>query len=779
MPIHSRLSGLAAALLLCLAACTAQPTDSAPPIDSAQPGGSVQFVAYVPQALTASDVTRIKVTVSAADMASITVDLAKTNGVWGGVIGNIPAGSNRSFLAEAFDSTNTQRFQGQTSNITITANQTAAVAITLQERVPPPAYGNEAPLIDSIVASITTVPTGGTVSLTATVRDPNTGDTLTYAWTATGGTFSNPAATGNTWTAPATTGIQTLTFTVTDSQGAAGAVSLAINVISGTSTGSAATNVSFNLFPVVSKVSASRTRADVGQSIAVTANAADADADALSYQWSAVGCTGTWANATSSGASFVPSAIPSGACNNCQLTVTVQDGRGGQGTGSINLCVAAATTERFAPTFTNSYQSATATSPGQTATLSVAAMDPQSSALTFSWTANIGSLAPAQSTTSTSQVGWTAPSCAVTGTPASITAFATNAYGVWASKTLSFSGLPACASGWTTAGSLATGRQSPSVTLLYSGKVLVVGGAGSSGILAAAEVYDPASNSWSSAGTLAVARRYHTATLLPSGKVLVVGGAGNIASAEVYDPATNSWSAAAPLATGRQYHTATLLSSGKVLVAGGSGNSGTLSSVEVYDPATNTWSSANPLATARYLHTATFLSSSGKVLVVGGVNNNGSNLSGAEMYNPATNSWSPAGAMETARYLHTAAVLSSGKVLIVGGHNGGALSSVEVYDPANNFWTTVSPLTTARYYHTVTVLGSGRVLAAGGYNNNGNLAAVEVYNPAGNSWSSITSMTTARYIHAATLLSSGKVLITGGFNADTSVNVFATEIYTP
>src|SRR5207247_1423709 len=48
-------------------------------------------------------------------------------------------------------------------------------------------------------------------------------------------------------------------------------------------------------------------------------------------------------------------------------------------------------------------------------------------------------------------------------------------------------------------------------------------------------------------GSLHDARYSHTATLLPNGKVLVAGGVGStsgyLASAELYDPATGSWTA--------------------------------------------------------------------------------------------------------------------------------------------------------------------------------------------------------------------------------------------
>ncbi|WP_420821895.1 kelch repeat-containing protein [Pyxidicoccus caerfyrddinensis] len=766
MKIHRRLASLAA-LLLSLAACTSQPT------------GSVQFAASVQQALSSNDIARVKVTVSASDTPSRVVELAKSNASWGGLIGNLPAGANRSLLAEAFDSSGTLRFQGQTAGVTITDNQTVAVAITLQETPPPPPYGNEAPVIDSLVASTTSVQTGSSLALTATVHDPNPGDTLTLAWTASGGTFSAPSAATTSWTAPASTGVQTLTLTVTDSQGAAVSVSLTVNVISGTTTGDASLNVSFNLWPVVSKVSASLNRLDAGQSTSVSALASDADGDSLSYLWTS-SCPGTWTNATSSAASFVPSSVPASACNNCRLTVTLQDGRGGQTTGALSLCIAASSLERFPPSFTNFYQSATATSPGQTVAFDVTAMDAQASSLTFVWTANTGMLATAQNTASTSHVVWTAPSCAQAGVSPSVTAVVTNAYGLSATRSFGVSGLSACAaSGWSAAGTMAVGRRYPTSTLLSSGKVLVAGGSNASGALSSSELYDPATNSWSSAAPMASARSSHTAIPLSSGKVLVTGGSnpsGALASSELYDPATNSWSSAAPMASARSSHTATSLSSGKVLVVGGSNGSSATSSVELYDPATNSWSSVAPMASARFDHTATLLSS-GKVLVAGG--SNGSLLSSTELYDPATNSWSSAGSLSTTLTLHTAIRLPSGKVLTVGGWYIISRAYAQLYDPATNSWSSTTYMGTGRTAPRAILLPSGKVLVAGGDNDpSGVLASAELYDPTTSTWSSVSSMALARANSTATLLPSGQVFISGGYGYNKTY-VSSAELYTP
>jgi hypothetical protein len=429
----------------------------------------------------------------------------------------------RRLRAQAYDSSGTVRFQGQASGVSISASQTTAVALTLQEVAPPPPYANEAPLIDSLVASATSVQTGASISLTATVHDPNAGDTLTLAWTASAGTFSAPSAASSSWTAPAAPGTQTLTLTVTDSQGVAVSVSVAVNVVPG-ATGKAALDISFNLWPTVSKLSSSLNRLDVGQSTAVSVLAADADGDALSYAWTA-SCSGAWTNATTASASFVPSSLPSGACNNCQLTVTVQDGRGGKTTGSLALCVASASTARFPPRFSNAYQSATSATAGQSVTFDVSALDPQSSALAFSWSATTGSLATSTTGASTSRLVWTAPSCADASTTPSITATVTNAFGLTATQNFEVTGLPACVSGWASAGSMSSARAYQTATLLPNGKVLVSGGYNSSNSSqATAEVYDPATGTWSATGSMASARADQTATLLPNGKVLVSGG---------------------------------------------------------------------------------------------------------------------------------------------------------------------------------------------------------------------------------------------------------------
>jgi len=183
---------------------------------------------------------------------------------------------------------------------------------------------------------------------------------------------------------------------------------------------------------------------------------------------------------------------------------------------------------------------------------------------------------------------------------------------------------------------MVTARDMHSASLLPNGRVLIAGGENSSanGAFAAAELYDPSSNTWSAAADMHAPRLGHTATLLKNGKVLVAAGFTSspvdpfTASTELYDPMANTWTLVASLSTARDDHTATLLPDGTVLVVGGSGFApGFIASAERYDPAMNTWSSAGSLSAGRTNHTATLLQT-GAVLVTGGFGG----VSSSELY---------------------------------------------------------------------------------------------------------------------------------------------------
>jgi hypothetical protein len=93
--------------------------------------------------------------------------------------------------------------------------------------------GDNCPVLTSWVASpLQTSAPNGLIDVSGTATDSDTGETLTYAWTATAGTFTTPTTAGvasgtaNTTQYKCTTiGMQTLTLTVTDNHTAANPMS--------------------------------------------------------------------------------------------------------------------------------------------------------------------------------------------------------------------------------------------------------------------------------------------------------------------------------------------------------------------------------------------------------------------------------------------------------------------------------------------------------------------------------------------------------------------------
>ncbi len=365
---------------------------------------------------------------------------------------------------------------------------------------------------------------------------------------------------------------------------------------------------------------------------------------------------------------------------------------------------------------------------------------------------------------------------------------------------------------WTsTSNNLATARYSHTATKLSDGRVLVAGGytgsTGAAAFVAAAEIYDPATNSWAATGSLALARTNHSAsgpiatatigTTTVANGVLVAGGSiwntttnrGDVTpTAELYNPASGTWLSAASMITARYNHVAVLLGNGKVLAAGGM-----TATSELWSPSTNTWAATKNSTTAattqlsvdRTEAVAAVLPS-GKVLVAGGYSTaNYASESSCELYDPFAGTWAASGFMNARRAGHAGAMITGNKLLVSGGYqyfnwNGTTtwLASAETYDPVGGTWTAVGAMASKRRFHTLTTLANGKVLAVGGDDTYFAATTAELYDPGTTAWTATASPKAAREYATATLLSPGnKVLIAGGTNAYGGTSVATAEIY--
>lgn len=338
----------------------------------------------------------------------------------------------------------------------------------------------------------------------------------------------------------------------------------------------------------------------------------------------------------------------------------------------------------------------------------------------------------------------------------------------------------------------ALGRSSYAMSLLASGKVLILGGFDiTSTEVATAEVFDPTTDTFAfTAGPMPGPRRNPTATLLNDGRVLVTGGQDEksnfLDTALIYDPGTDSFTPlTAHLAVPRSEHRATVLGDGTVLITGGittpsGGEAEPVASAELFDPVANDFVSVGAMSVPRASHVSTLLTD-GRVLVAGGVSTGLHQTATADLYDPVKRTFTATGSMGFAREGAAGVRLADGRVLVTGG--GGApvaagfavstsvLSSAEIYDPASGQFTpTINDMPEPHFLHAIALLSSGKVLVAGGFAGSGPFffleaqAATALFDPSTNAFTSATPLNIARTLIYAAVLADGRVFIPGGAN---------------
>ncbi len=284
-----------------------------------------------------------------------------------------------------------------TLTLTVTDTAGAAATATVQMTV----RANQAPEV-SVARESATVVGGSAVELDGTTTDPED-DTLTFAWSSTGGgTFANASALDTTWTAPAaTTSAQSiiLTLTVTD-DGAGQRTS--------TATVSVTVPARGNTAPTASATTSTSTVLGGGV-VSLDGTASDPQGDRLTYAWTSNG-GGTFANAAALDTTWT---APAAGLNDrdVTLTLTVTDTANASATATVSVTVR----ENQAPTASATADRATVNGRG-TVALTGTATDPEGDALTYAWSSNGGGTFDDDSALDTT---WTAP--AKTNTAQSIT----------------------------------------------------------------------------------------------------------------------------------------------------------------------------------------------------------------------------------------------------------------------------------------------------------------------------------------------------------------------
>lgn len=182
---------------------------------------------------------------------------------------------------------------------------------------PMPSGGNQPPVIASLTADPTQVTHNVISNLTCSASDTN-GDTLTYTWSATGGTIRGSGSLV-TWKAPEMDGEFIISVTVDDGKG-------------GTDRASTTIMVQTNQRPTISSVIAEPTKVASSGTSAITCSANDADGDMLTYAWSATGGTIT-------GLGNVVTWKAPDVDGEFIISVTVDDGKGGTVTAEYVITV--------------------------------------------------------------------------------------------------------------------------------------------------------------------------------------------------------------------------------------------------------------------------------------------------------------------------------------------------------------------------------------------------------------------------------------------------------
>lgn len=302
-------------------------------------------------------------------------------------------------------------------------------------------------------------------------------------------------------------------------------------------------------------------------------------------------------------------------------------------------------------------------------------------------------------------------------------------------------GAPTCApgTGWTPAPALAHGPTQETAVVAVAGRLYVLGGFDASlGVVAAVQVFDPATCAWSEGPALPRAVHHANATVI--GTTIWITGAmegltfdsvGHVWSWDT--AAATAWTehAAMPAGTPRGASIAGAIGA-TIYIAGGL-RDGAVAEVSALDTATGTWSTAVPALPAIRDHGCGAVVGD-TLYVIGGRAGAINALTGSvEAYTPG-GTWVTRAAMPTPRGGAACGVIGE-RILVVGGEGNpatatGVFAEVEAYTPSTDTWETLTSMVSPRHGMGAAVIG-GRLYVPGGADAQGFAAVAthEVFTP--------------------------------------------------
>jgi large repetitive protein len=317
---------------------------------------------------------------------------------------------------------------------------------------------------------------------------------------------------------------------------------------------------------------------------------------------------------------------------------------------------------------------------------------------------------------------------------------------------------------WTRTGDLTAARSAACAAVLNDGRLLVAGGLGDSGSVAAVDIYGT-DGAFIAGAPMTHARAHAACVTLADGRVLVAGGndgSGSLNSAEIFDPSTNQWQPTGNLSVAREGHRMAMTSWGFAWVAGGNSNGAITGTLELFNPDTGQFQAVGSLNTARAEFAMTAV---GRSLVIAGGTDGNNTLSSVEIYDGSLGTLTVAGAMSQARKDFAAAALLDGTILMTGGvdANGVTLTSTEIFDPVKGTSTGGPSLLAPRAFHSAYAMPhNGSVLIYGGVGNSSVLSTTELYTPWTGNIAQGSALNSARRDEATAGLRAGSYMIAGG-----------------